>query len=211
MEAYIMPALIAIVTIVAVVALAANARASDPAHSQIANLLQSASLARGSADHGQAAILYARALSLIDSMRKTDESLLSECLVNYSDVLDKTGERHKAEEHRKRLLAIWNNALASGDADLMTEVDYLCANATFGAQTADVANYYERLLAAREKTHSPNSEVFINTVVIYARLMRSLGEKDIADQLEQHAANLRAGGANQIEVDSNENTEPPQD
>ena len=210
MEAYIMPALIAIVTLVAVLALAANARASEPAHSQIAGLLQSASLARGSGDHGQSAMLYERALGLIDSMKKVDESLLSECLVNYSDVLDKSGERRKAEEHRKRLLAIWNSALASGDADLMTEVDYLCANATFGAQTADVANYYERLLAAREKTHSPNSEVFINTVVIYARLMRSLGEKAIADQLEQHAENLRAGGANQIEVDSDENTEPPQ-
>lgn len=198
MEAYIMPALIVFVTVVAVAALVLNSRAGDASQTQISGILQSASLARSSADYEQSNMLYERALNLIESARVVDESMLSECLVNYSDSLDKSGQRAKAEESRKRLLAIWNNALDTGNSELMTEVDYLCSNATFGAQTREVADYYERLLAAREKTHSPNSDVFINTVVIYARLMRTLGEKEIADDLEAHADNLRKGGDNVI-------------
>ena len=93
---------------------------------------------------------------------------------------------------------MWNRALEEGNSTLCVEIDYLCTNAEFGAQTQEVANYYERLLALREKTHSANSAVFINTVVIYARLMRTLGETDIAQDLEAHAQSLREGGSNEI-------------
>lgn len=205
-----MPALILVVTVLAVAAMALNSKGGDASQTQISGLLQSASLARNSGDYEQAAMLYERALSLIESARRVDESLLSECLVNFADVLDKAGERAKAEGHRKRLLAIWNNALDSGNSELMTEVDYLCSNATFGAQTKDVADYYERLLAAREKTHAPGSDVFINTVVIYARLMRALGEKEIASDLEAHAENLRKGGGNTLENSPAPEVDPEQ-
>lgn len=202
LQPFLLPALIIIMFILAFFFWKKDYAAGGSSDTQIAGLIESAALARNNSDWQQASMLYSRALDLIDNMRTIDESRLSECLVHYSTVLDRSGERQEAEKQRKRLISIWNGALDRGDSDLMTEVDYLCTNAEFGAQTMDVANYYERLLAAREKTHSPNSDVFINTVVIYARLMRTLGEKQIADDLEAHAQNLRDGGSNVIKPDA---------
>lgn len=204
MEAFIMPILIVIVTVVAIVALMANNKAGGSSHGQISGLIEQAMLAKQSSDFEQSAMLYSRALDLIDNMKSIDESLLSECLVTYSTVLDRQGKRKESEIHRNRLLSIWNNALASGNEDLLSEVDYLCINAEFGAQTIDVANYYERLLALREKTKPQSGDVFINTVVIYSRLMRSLGETQIADDLEAHADGLRQGGKNARQTDAPE-------
>ena len=198
LQPFLLPALILIVFIVTILALKSNYEAGGSSRTQITGLIESAALAKNSSDWEQASMLYSRALDLIDNMRSLDESLLSECLVNYATALDRSGKRLEAESQRKRLIDIWMKGLERGDSDLMTEVDYLCTNAEFGAQTMDVANYYEKLLAAREKTHSPNSDTFINTVVIYSRLMRTLGENEIADKLQDHADNLRKGGSNLI-------------
>lgn len=211
MEAYIMPGLIVLATIVAVIALAANYKAGGSSADQIRGLIEQALLAKQSSDFEQSQMLYERALSLIDDMRVVDETLLSECLVNYATVLDRLGKRGQSEQHRKRLLAIWNTALESGNEDLLTEVDYLCINAEFGSQTALVASYYERLLALREKTKPHTGDIFINTVVIYSRLMRSLGEKDIAEDLEAHAEKLRQGIDSMASSQSKEHEQINQD
>jgi len=190
----------AALTLLAIILWQANARQGSASPAQIQSSLASAALARKSGDHEQAIMLYERALALIEAQSTVDKSYLSACLVSYAESLDRTGKIKEARDVRSRLMSLWNSALEDKDIELMTEVDYLCTSADFGSATSDVANYYERLLAFREKAYSHKSDIFINTVVIYAGLMRRLGEKEIADDLEAHAEKLRKGGPREFVI-----------
>ena len=92
MEAYLMPALILVVTVLAVAAMALNSKGGDASQTQISGLLQSASLARNSGDYEQAAMLYGDQNYLgmkhnIDDLRnelprlsrEVENNLLQEC------------------------------------------------------------------------------------------------------------------------------------
>lgn len=165
-------------------------------------ILSSAALAKSGADWSQALFLYEQAISVIDGERETDESLLIGALQNAAECQERIGKFTEAKELRTRLLSIFESALNNARADFLTDIDYLCSTADFGASTVDVADFYERLLAFREKTLPQTHSDFINTVVIYSRLMRRLGEKEIADDLEAHAEQLRSGGSAKINVNS---------
>lgn len=165
-------------------------------------ILSSAALAKSGADWSQALFLYEQAISVIDGERETDESLLIGALQNAAECQERIGKFTEAKELRTRLLSIFESALNNARTDFLTDIDYLCSTADFGASTVDVADFYERLLAFREKTLPQTHSDFINTVVIYSRLMRRLGEKEIADDLEAHAEQLRSGGSAKINVNS---------
>ena len=187
-------------TVIVVVLLVLNARASSAPVEQIRGLMSSAAVARQGGNFEQALILYERALGLLDGASSTDEILVCECLVHASVCMDRIGKVRESREFRQRLLAIFESALNRRDSAMLTEIDYLCSRPDFGASTAQVAEFYERLMAFREKTVSPNSTDFINTVMIYSILLRQLGEKQLADDLEQHAQKLRRGGSNEVEI-----------
>ncbi|MGE0263444.1 MAG: tetratricopeptide repeat protein [Candidatus Obscuribacterales bacterium] len=199
----------AALTLLAIIFWQANSRQGSVSPAQIQSSLSGAALARKNGDHEQAVMLYERALSLIEGQSPVDKSYLSACLVSYAESLDRTGSIKEARDVRTRLMSLWNSALEEKDIDLMTEVDYLCTSAEFGSATRDVADYYERLLAFREKAYSHKSDIFINTVVIYAGLMRRLGEKEIADDLEAHAEKLRKGGPREFVIPGEASGEEP--
>lgn len=189
-----------LLTVVTVYLFVVNSRQQVVSASQIQSSLSAAALAKQSSDFAQAIMLYERARDLIESGKPVDRSLLSACLVSYGVCLERTGQSKEARDVRSRLIDIWNQALQERDTQLMTEIDYLCSNAEFGSATIEVAQYYERVLAFRETAFSHSSDIFINTVVIYANLMRRLGEKDIADDLERHAEQLRKGGPKEFSI-----------
>jgi hypothetical protein len=170
---------------------------------KLQGLLASAAMAKRSGDHQQAAMLYERAISELESAHKVDEALLCTALVGAAESLERTGGRKEASQLISRVVSIWETALNAGRVDFMTDVDYLCMDGNFGSSTADVARFYETVLAFREQRLPPNSPEFINTIVIYAKLNRTLGEKEIAEQLEQHAEKLRHGGSSVVETPDN--------
>lgn len=193
-----------VLTLLAVGLVLMNSRGGKTSGAQVQGLMSSAAQAKSRGDHTQAEMLYQRAVAELDSDRNPDESLLSTALNGQADALERIGQRAQAEQCRNRMLSIFQSALDNRRADFLVDIDYLCSNAEFGSSTAQVAAFYEKLLAYREKTTSPNSDEFINTVVIYSRLMRTLGEKQIADDLDAHAEKLRGGGSAQLEVRNDE-------
>lgn len=172
---------------------------------RINGILSSAALAKGRQDWSQALLLYEQAIGVIDGEKVTDESLLIGALQSAAECYERLGKITEAKEQRTRLLSIFESALNNSRTDFLTDIDYLCSTADFGVSTVDVANFYERLLAFREKTLAPTHSDFINTIVIYSRLMRKLGEKEIADDLEAHAEQLRSGGSAKINVNATRN------
>jgi hypothetical protein len=190
-----------VLTVTAIVLVAINSRGGQPSSTAIQGMLSSAAQAKQQGDHAQAEVLFQRAIEQLDSSRNTDESLLCSALNGQAESLERLGKRTQAEQLRTRMVAIFQSALDNRRMDFLTDIDYLCSNADFGSSTSDVAKFYEKLLAVREKTTSPHSDEFINTVVIYSRLMRTLGEKQIADDLEAHAAKLRKGGSAEVQIE----------
>ena len=167
-------------------------RKVDPAALQ--RQLGDAHIARQRGDHEQAEMLYKRAIETIDSSSDKEESLLCSALNGRAESLDRVGKRAEAEQLRTRMVSIFQSAIDKRRDEFLMDIDYLCTNAEFGSSTSEVANFYEKLLAYREKTVPQTSDVFINTVTIYSRLLRTLGEQSMADELDAHAAKLRQGG-----------------
>lgn len=192
-------AVFVVLTLSVVVLLKLNSPGKAGDDPKIQGVLASAALAKRSGDHEQAAMLYERAISELDAAHKTDEALLCTALVGRAESLERLGKRKDAQQLVGRVVSIWQSALAAGRADFLTDVDYLAMNGDFGSSTADIARFYETVLAFREKRFPPHSAEFINTVVIYAKLNRTLGETALAEQLEQHAEKLRQGGSPEIE------------
>jgi tetratricopeptide (TPR) repeat protein len=156
--------------------------------------LSDAHIARQHGDHEQAEMLYKHAIDTIDSASEKDDSLLCTALNGRAESLERIGKRHEAEQLRARMVSIFQNAIDKRRDDFLMDIDYLCTNAEFGSSTSEVANFYEKLLAYREKTVPQTSDVFINTVTIYSKLLRTLGENTMADELDAHATKLRQSG-----------------
>lgn len=183
---------LAVVLVAVVAVLLFSRRKVDTAALQ--RQLSDAHIARQRGDHEQAEILYKRAIETIESGSEKDESLLCTALNGRAESLERVGKRSEAEQLRTRMVSIFQSAIDKRRDEFLMDIDYLCTNAEFGSSTSEVANFYERLLAYREKTVPQTSDVFINTVTIYSRLLRSLGEQSMADELDAHAAKLRQGG-----------------
>ncbi|MBX3073937.1 tetratricopeptide repeat protein [Candidatus Obscuribacterales bacterium] len=183
---------LALVLVVVVCLLLFSRRKIDTAALQ--RQLSDAHIARQRGDHEQAEILYRRAIETIDSVSDKDESLLCAALNGRAESLERIGKRPEAEQLRARMVSIFQDAIEKRRDDFLMDIDYLCTNAEFGSSTSEVANFYEKLLAYREKTVPQTSDVFINTVSIYSRLLRTLGENSMADELDAHAVKLRQGG-----------------
>ena len=166
-----------------------------PRDSEVRSMIESALLSRRSGDLPQAEMQYERALSLLDKSGEPDQALLCCTLKGMAEILERNGKFVQAKAHRDRLVEIWNRALSQKQDDFLIEIDFMCLDSEFGASTKEVADYYERVLAYREKTTPPTSTVFNNTIVIYSRLLRRLGENEIADQLEEHAKKLQEGSS----------------
>ena len=189
-----------VLTVAAVVLVMQNSRAGSKDDSKVQSLLSTAAVAKSRGDLAQAAMLYEIAIAVLDASEKTDESLLCTTLVGQAECLEKSGKWNEAKALRNRLIAIWQSALDARRIEFFTDIDYLCSNGDFGASTQEIAQFYEKLLAYREKNVSQYSPEFINTIVIYAKLMRTLGEKRTADSLEQHAQKLRKGEPAKVEL-----------
>lgn len=188
-----------VLTVSVLVLLKLNSPEKHSDDAKIQSLLASASLAKRNGDHEQSAMLFDRSISELDSANKTDEALLCTALVGRAESLERLGKRKDAQQLIGRVLSIWQSALNAGRVDFLTDVDYLCSNGDFGSSTVDVARFYETVLAFREKRLPPQNPEFINTIVIYAKLNRVLGENDLAQQLENHAEKLRHGGSPEVE------------
>jgi hypothetical protein len=188
-----------VLTLSVVVLLKLNSPARGSDDQKIQGMLASAALAKRNGDHQQSAMLYEQAIGSLDAAHKTDEALLCTALAGRAESLERLGERKASQQLIGRVISIWQSALAAGRVDFLTDVDYLATNADFGSSTAEVARFYETVLAYREKRVPPHSSEFINTVVIYAKLNRTLGETALAEQLEQHAEKLRHGGSSTVE------------
>lgn len=205
---YIYGAVFVVLTLLALLLMYLNKGGSSAGRleqARINGILSSAALAKGRQDWPQALLLYEQAVSVIDADKEADESLLIGALQSAAECQEKLGKFNEAKQYRTRLLAIFESALNNARTDFLTDIDYLCSTADFGNSTVDVANFYERLLAFREKTLPQTHSDFINTIVIYSRLMRRLGEKEIADDLEAHAEQLRSGGSAKINVNTSRN------
>lgn len=189
-----------ILSLLALMLLNKNRSAGVSNPTQIQSLLSSAQLAKTRGDVENARMLYESAVSQLESSYKPDESLLCTSLEHLAELYERNGDWNRARELRGRMLSIFESALSKERVDFFTDIDYLCTHADFGVSTRDVATFYEKLLAYREKKLPPRSTEFINTIVIYAKLMRALGEKQVADDLEQHAEKLRKGGSPKLEL-----------
>ncbi len=163
---------------------------------EVRSMIESALLSKRNGDLSQAEVQYGRALSLLESASDVDQALLCCTLKGMAEIVEKSGKISEAKAYRERMVEIWNRALNQRQDDFLIEIDFMCLESEFGASTKEVADYYEKLLAYREKTTDPKSSVFNNTIIIYSRLMRRLGEDEIADQLEEHAKGLQEGGSN---------------
>jgi len=183
-----------IIVIVILLLVQSNSKGSGSSDSKAQSSLESAALAKRKGDHEQAALLYEHAVSQLSSP-DSDPALLSSALAGQAECMERLGKRTESERLRTQMVQLWQSGLDKGKTSFLTDIDYQCMDADFGTSTRDVAEFYEKLLAYREKTAPQKSDEFINTVVIYSRLMRKLGETEIADQLEEHAKKLRKGGS----------------
>lgn len=205
---YIYGAVFVVLTLLALLLMYLNKGGSSAGRleqARINGILSSAALAKSRQDWSQALFLYEQAIGVIDGEKETDEALLIGALQSAAECYEKLAKFTEAKQQRTRLISIFESALNNSRIDFLTDIDYLCSTADFGNSTVDVANFYEKLLAFREKTLAPTDSDFINTIVIYSRLMRKLGEKEIADDLEAHAEQLRSGGSAKINVNATRN------
>lgn len=154
--------------------------------------LSSGLLCKSKGDYIQAEVYLEQALSNMEKVVNPDIARLSSCLVNLAECQEQLGKGAEAKQTRQMALDAWNYVLEQGRLDQLIDIDYACLSAHFGPSTKDFADFYERVLAFREKALPAKHSDFINTIVIYARLLRILGEKEIADQLDAKAADLRA-------------------
>lgn len=191
-----------VLSILVVVLMRANSGGGGGAGiSQARSFLGSAQTAKSKGDAEQAIMQCERAVELIDRERKPDEALLSSCLSTLAECMERVGRQQDAKAVRKRMISVWESALNARRMAFFTDIDYMCTTADFGGSTRDVADFYEKLLGVREKTTQPNSSEFTNTVMIYSRLLRALGENQTADDLEKHANKLRRGGSSKLELE----------
>ncbi len=154
--------------------------------------LSSGLLCKSKGDHVQAEIYLEQVLSNLDNVTNPDMARLSSCLVNLAECQEQLGKAAEAKQTRQMALDAWNHVLQQGRLDQLIDIDYACLSAHFGPSTKEFADFYERVLAFREKALPPGHSDFINTIVIYAKLLRTLGETEVADQLDAKAAEMRA-------------------
>lgn len=154
-------------------------------------VLSSGLLFKSKGDHVQAEVYLEQVLSNLEKVVNPDMARLSSCLVNLAECQEQLGKPADAKNTRMIALDAWNHVLEQGRLDQLIDIDYACLSASFGASTKEFADFYERVLAFRETALPPGHTDFINTIVIYSRLLRQLGEKEIADQLDAKADELR--------------------
>ncbi len=159
---------------------------------EVDQVLSSGLLYKSKGDHVQAEVYFEQVLSNLDKVVNPDMARLSSCLVNLAEVQEQLGKPQDAKRTRQQALDAWNHVLEQGRLDQLIDIDYACLSANFGPSTKEFADFYERVLAFREKALPPGHSDFINTIVIYSRLLRQLGENEVADQLDAKAQELRA-------------------
>jgi tetratricopeptide (TPR) repeat protein len=176
-------------TIVALIVMRSGGKANYKA--EIEGLLSSALLQQHAGNWADAQQNYERAMQLLQYPGSRDDAKLATCFIHLSEIYEKSGNYAGAKDMRDKLVDLWLKQLKTGDDCALVDIDFAMTHNTFGAGTAQILEFYDKVVSLKENRFGPKSTQVADSYLITAKLLRALGEKDSAELAEQKAAEIR--------------------
>ncbi|MCC6978155.1 MAG: tetratricopeptide repeat protein [Candidatus Melainabacteria bacterium] len=158
---------------------------------EIEGLLSSALLEQHASKFEEALQNYDRARMLLEFPENRDEAKLASCLIHLAELYEKTGNFAAAKEMHNKLIRLWEKQLKSLDETTLIDIDFAMTHNEFGSGTSQVIDFYDKVVAVKEKRFGERSSEVADSYLIMAKLLRVIGEKESADLAEQRAAEIR--------------------
>lgn len=176
-------------TVIALTAMRSGGKTNYKA--EIEGLLSSALLQQHAGNVAEAQQNYERAMQLLEYPGSHDDAKLASCYIHLAEIYERNGNFARAKEMHDRLIQLWTKQLKSGDDSALIDIDFAMTHNTFGSGTAQILEFYDKVVSMKENRFGPNSPQVADAYMITAKLLRALGEKESAELAEQKAAEIR--------------------
>lgn len=177
-------------TIIALIAMRSGGKTNYKA--EIEGLLSSALLQQNGGNMPEAQQNYERAMKLLQYPGSQDDAKLATCFIHLAEIYERTGNFAAAKEMHDKLIQLWLKQLKTGDDCALVDIDFAMTHNTFGSGTAQILEFYDKVVSLKENRFGPKSSQVADAYMITAKLLRALGEKDSAELADQKAAEIRA-------------------
>ncbi|HEY9786637.1 MAG TPA: hypothetical protein V6D17_14645, partial [Candidatus Obscuribacterales bacterium] len=116
-----------------------------------------------------------------------DTARMASCLIHLAECYERQQQMKEAKDCRDKLIALWRQALAVPTPATFIDIDYALSTNEFGSGLHQITEFYERVVEQKEQMFGQTNKDVANSLLIYARLLRKLGEKEVADAAEARA------------------------
>jgi tetratricopeptide (TPR) repeat protein len=158
--------------------------------SEIEGLMSSALFAKQSGSTDEAQGYLERSKMLLEQPCNRDDSKLASVYIHIAEIYDRTQKYQEARTARENLINLWTKQLESGDQCAIIDIEYALTNNSFGPGTPLVCEFYNKVVAIKERSLGEKHPDVANSYLIKAKLLRVLGEKEQAEFAEQRAAEI---------------------
>jgi tetratricopeptide (TPR) repeat protein len=176
-----------------ILALMAMRKGKKSYKAEIEGLLSSALLEQQASKIEDALQNYDRARQLLEYPENRDDAKLASCYIHLAELYERTGNSAAAKQMHEKLIALWEKQLKSLDETTLIDIDFALTHNEFGSGTFQVIDFYDKVVAVKEKRFGGKSAEVADSYLIMAKLLRVIGEKESADLAEQKAAEIRPG------------------
>ena len=143
-------------------------------------------LLKQQSDYVQAEQVLEAAFKIFNNVEPPDYAHHASCAVALASCYERTGKFKEVDEVYRTLLSIWEKQLRQG-TDGLVDIDYAVSTSRFGRGTPMVADFYRKVLKRKEAAFGRKHSEYLNSVRILSNLLRDLGYKEEADDLERSA------------------------
>jgi len=174
-----------------IIALIAMRKGKKSYTAEIEGLLSSALLEQQASKFEEALQNYDRARILLEYPENRDDAKLASCYIHLAELYEKTGNFAGAKEFHEKLIRLWEKQLKNLDETTLIDIDFALTHSEFGSGTAQVIDFYDKVVAVKERRFGEKSNEVADSYLIMARLLRVVGEKQNAELVEAKAAEIR--------------------
>lgn len=184
--------LIALVAIgVTIFALRAMRGGKTDYRAEIEGLVSSALLSKQQGHIADAQANLERAIKLLQYPDNRDDAKLASCYIHLAEIYDRADNFSGAAATRESLINLWSKQLKSGNQEALLDIDFALTHNSFGPGTAQVLEFYEKVIEAKERIFGERSQQVADSLLIAAKLLKVLGDKEGAELAQQKAIELR--------------------
>lgn len=157
---------------------------------EIEGLMSSALFAQQAGSTAEAQGYLERSQMLLEQPCNRDDAKLASVYIHIAEIYDRTQKYQEARTARENLIKLWTKQLETGDQCAIIDIEYALTNNSFGPGTPLVSEFYDKVITLKERTLGEKHPEVANAYLIRAKLLRVLGEKELAEIAEQHAAEI---------------------